>query len=214
MRRNPDVPAQPLRLDGDELNLARVLVNGQGASFRMEGEQLVHRQPARQRFELEIFTTCAPESRTPSSWACYVERRRLLHAVRGRGLPPHHLLPRPAGRDGELHRHAARRQGRLPGAAVERQPGRAGRAATTAATSRKWARPVPEAQLPVRAGGGASWWRASSASRARDGKEHLLQVYVRAGDLDKTEHAMNSLIALGASGTRRASACRSTSTAS
>ena len=30
--------------------------------------------------------------------------------------------------------------------------------------------------------------------KARNGKEHLLQVYVRAGDLDKTEHAMNSLI--------------------
>ena len=29
----------------------------------------------------------------------------------------------------------------------------------------------------------------------RNGREHLLQVYVRAGDLDKTEHAMNSLIA-------------------
>src|SRR5690606_16123051 len=29
----------------------------------------------------------------------------------------------------------------------------------------------------------------------RAGKEHLLQIYVRAGDLDKTEHAMNSLIA-------------------
>jgi aminopeptidase N len=41
LRRNPDAPIQPLRLDGDELNLARVLVNGQGASFRMEGDQLV-----------------------------------------------------------------------------------------------------------------------------------------------------------------------------
>ena len=29
----------------------------------------------------------------------------------------------------------------------------------------------------------------------RAGKDHLLQVYVRRGDLDKTEHAMNSLIA-------------------
>jgi len=29
----------------------------------------------------------------------------------------------------------------------------------------------------------------------RSGKEHLLQVYVRRGDLEKTEHAMNSLIA-------------------
>ncbi len=29
----------------------------------------------------------------------------------------------------------------------------------------------------------------------RAGQDHLLQVYVRRGDLDKTEHAMNSLIA-------------------
>ena len=28
LRRNPDVPAQSLKLDGEELNLARVLVNG------------------------------------------------------------------------------------------------------------------------------------------------------------------------------------------
>ena len=31
--------------------------------------------------------------------------------------------------------------------------------------------------------------------RAASGKDHLLQVYVRRGDLDKTEHAMNSLMA-------------------
>jgi aminopeptidase N len=31
--------------------------------------------------------------------------------------------------------------------------------------------------------------------RSRAGREHLLQVYVRAGDLDKTEHAMRSLMA-------------------
>src|SRR5690606_38128099 len=34
LRRNADVAAQPLRLDGEELNLARVLVNGAGCSFR------------------------------------------------------------------------------------------------------------------------------------------------------------------------------------
>ena len=41
LRRNADVPAQPLRLDGEDLNLARVLVNGQGTSFKMDGGQLV-----------------------------------------------------------------------------------------------------------------------------------------------------------------------------
>ena len=41
LRRNPDAVPQPLRLDGEELNLARVLVNGQGTSFKMENNQLV-----------------------------------------------------------------------------------------------------------------------------------------------------------------------------
>ena len=40
LRRNADVPAQPLRLDGEDLNLARVLVNGQGTAFKMDGGQL------------------------------------------------------------------------------------------------------------------------------------------------------------------------------
>src|SRR3954468_1117632 len=63
LRRNPDAPIQPLRLDGDELNLARVLVNGQGASFRMEGDQLViYGLP--DALELELFTTCCPIKNT------------------------------------------------------------------------------------------------------------------------------------------------------
>ena len=41
LRRNPEVASQPLTLDGEDLNLARVLVNGQGTSFKMEGSQLV-----------------------------------------------------------------------------------------------------------------------------------------------------------------------------
>ena len=63
LRRNPDVPAQPLRLDGDELNLARVMLAGQGCSFRMEGETLVLENVPEDGapFELEVFTTCNPE---------------------------------------------------------------------------------------------------------------------------------------------------------
>src|SRR5687768_4289691 len=66
LRRNPDVPAQPLRLDGEELNLARVLVNGQGTSFKMEDHQLVlqHLPEGNDPFELEIFTTCYPAKNT------------------------------------------------------------------------------------------------------------------------------------------------------
>ena len=46
LRRNPDVPAQALRLDGEELNLARVLVNGAGTSFKMDGRPAGAGKPA------------------------------------------------------------------------------------------------------------------------------------------------------------------------
>ena len=66
LRRNPDVPAQALRLDGEDLNLARVLVNGAGCSFKMDGQTLVleNLPEGLEPFELEIFTTCAPEKNT------------------------------------------------------------------------------------------------------------------------------------------------------
>ncbi|MEY2802499.1 MAG: hypothetical protein RL513_2084, partial [Pseudomonadota bacterium] len=66
VRRNPDLPAQPLRLDGEELNLARVMVNGQGTSFKLEDNQLVleNLPEGHEPFELEIFTTCAPAKNT------------------------------------------------------------------------------------------------------------------------------------------------------
>ena len=61
LRRNPSVAPQALRLDGEELNLARVLVNGHGASFKIDGNQLVlDNLPLVDAFELEIFTTCVP----------------------------------------------------------------------------------------------------------------------------------------------------------
>ncbi|MCE1250388.1 MAG: aminopeptidase N, partial [Comamonadaceae bacterium] len=69
LRRNPDVAPQPLRLDGEELNLARVLVNGAGTSFKIEGEQLVleNLPEGPEPFALEIFTTCAPIKNTQLS---------------------------------------------------------------------------------------------------------------------------------------------------
>ena len=62
LRRNADVPAQPLRLHGEDLNLARVLVNGQGTSFKMDGGQLVlENLPAFQQIFLE--DPCNQQSR-------------------------------------------------------------------------------------------------------------------------------------------------------
>ncbi|MEZ5703463.1 MAG: hypothetical protein R3E42_18145 [Burkholderiaceae bacterium] len=66
VRRNPDVPAQALRLDGEDLNLARVMLNGAGCSFKLDGNTLVleNLPEDHEPFELEIFTTCAPEKNT------------------------------------------------------------------------------------------------------------------------------------------------------
>jgi aminopeptidase N len=69
VRRNPDAPLQALRLDGEELNLSRVLVNGQGTSFKMDGEVLVleNLPEGHEAFTLEIFTTCNPSKNTQLS---------------------------------------------------------------------------------------------------------------------------------------------------
>jgi len=66
LRRNPDVAPQALRLDGEDLNLARVLLNGGGCSFKMDGQTLVleNLPEGVEPFDLEIFTTCAPEKNT------------------------------------------------------------------------------------------------------------------------------------------------------
>jgi aminopeptidase N len=70
LERNVDVPAQPLRLHGEELNLTRVLVNGESVSFRHEDGQLVIDSlqgvpPG--PFTLEIRNTCAPDRNTQLS---------------------------------------------------------------------------------------------------------------------------------------------------
>jgi aminopeptidase N len=164
LRRNPEAPIQPLRLDGDELNLARVLVNGQGASFRMEGEQLViDGLPYAEEgdFELEIFTTCCPIKNT-KLMGLFVSEDTFFTQCEAEGFRRiTYFLDRPDVM-ADLHGDLARRQGPLPGAAVQREPARAGR-------SRQWppqrqvGRPLPQAQLPVRAGG-----RRPGGARAED----------------------------------------------
>ena len=64
---NAEQPGAPLRLDGEDINLLRVLVDGEPVSFRTEGSQLVLENLPQQPFNLEIRTTCAPEKNTQLS---------------------------------------------------------------------------------------------------------------------------------------------------
>ena len=68
--RNADVPAQPLRLNGEDLNLMRVLANGQSVSFRNEDGLLVIDNLPEGEFTLEIRNTCAPASRSRRRRRC------------------------------------------------------------------------------------------------------------------------------------------------
>ncbi|CAN7714221.1 aminopeptidase N [Pseudorhodoferax sp. LjRoot39] len=199
LRRNPEVPAQALRLDGEELNLARVLVNGQGASFRIEGGQLVlENLPAAEEgaFALEIFTTCAPAKNT-KLMGLYVSNGSFFTQCEAEGFRRiTYFLDRPdvmasytvtlrADKtlypvllsNGNLVEH-----GPLPGEGNENRH------------FAKWVDPHKKPSYLFALVAGKLVAREQRI-RSRLGGDHLLQVYVRPGDLDKTEHAMQSLMA-------------------
>ncbi|MEJ7687426.1 MAG: aminopeptidase N [Variovorax sp.] len=190
LRRNPDVAAEPLRLEGDELNLARVMVDGQGASFRIEAEQLVI-DNLPESFELEIFTTCAPAKNT-KLMGLYVSEETFFTQCEAEGFRRiTYFLDRPdvmASYTVTLRAAKAAYPVLLSnGNLVEQGDLPEGRHFA------KWVDPFRKPSYLFALVAGKLVAREQRIT-ARNGKEHLLQVYVRAGDLDKTEHAMNSLM--------------------
>ncbi|MGB4117772.1 MAG: aminopeptidase N [Polaromonas sp.] len=190
LRRNADVPAQPLRLDGEELNLSRVLVNGQGTSFKMDGNQLVL-DNLPDAFELEIFTTTNPSKNT-KLMGLYVSNDSFFTQCEAEGFRRiTYFLDRPdvmAMYTVTLRADKAKFPVLLSnGNLVEQGSLNDGRHFA------KWVDPHKKpAYLFALVAGQLVCREQRITSRA--GKDHTLQVYVRPGDLDKTEHAMNSLM--------------------
>jgi aminopeptidase N len=194
LRRNPDVVPQALRLDGEELNLARVLVNGQGTSFKLDSNQLVleNLPEGYDPFELEIFTTCAPAKNT-KLMGLYVSNDSFFTQCEAEGFRRiTYFLDRPDVMASYTVLLRADRQ-KYPvllsnGNLVAQGDLEEGRHFA------KWVDPFRKPSYLFALVAGQLVAREQRiASRA--GKDHLLQVYVRPGDLDKTEHAMNSLMA-------------------
>ena len=194
LRRNPDLAAQPLRLAGEDLNLARVLVNGAGCSFKMDGSTLVLETlpEGPEPFDLEIFTTCSPEKNT-QLMGLYVSQGTFFTQCEAEGFRRiTYFLDRPdvmASYTVTLRADKAKYPVLLSnGNLVEEGALPDGRHFA------KWVDPhkKPSYLFALVAGQLVS---REQRIVSRGGKEHLLQVYVRAGDMDKTEHAMNSLIA-------------------
>ena len=193
LRRNPDVAAQPLRLDGEELNLSRVLVNGQGTSFKIDGGQMVleNLPEGNDPFDLEIFTTCAPAKNT-KLMGLYVSNESFFTQCEAEGFRRiTYFLDRPdvmASYTVTLRADKARYPVLLSnGNLVEHGALEDGRHFA------RWVDPFRKPSYLFALVAGSLVCREQRIT-SRAGKEHLLQVYVRPGDLDKTEHAMNSLM--------------------
>ncbi|MEZ0308661.1 MAG: M1 family aminopeptidase, partial [Ramlibacter sp.] len=194
VRRNPDVMPQPLRLDGEELNLARVLVAGQGTSFKLENNQLLleNLPEGNEPFELEIFTTCAPAKNT-KLMGLYVSNDSFFTQCEAEGFRRiTYFLDRPdvmASYTVLLRADKTAYPVLLSnGNLVEQGDLEEGRHYA------RWVDPFKKPSYLFALVAGQLVAREQRIT-SRAGKEHLLQVYVRPGDLDKTEHAMNSLMA-------------------
>ncbi|MBH1957734.1 MAG: aminopeptidase N [Burkholderiales bacterium] len=194
LRRNPDVPAQPLKLDGEELNLARVLVNGQGTSFKMEGSQLVLCDLP-DAFELEIFTTTCPSKNT-KLMGLYVSNDSFFTQCEAEGFRRiTYFLDRPdvmASYSVTLRADKAKYPVLLSNGNLVAH-GALEDGANGARHFAKWVDPHKKPSYLFALVAGQLVSREQRIT-SRAGKEHLLQVYVRPGDLDKTEHAMTSLM--------------------
>jgi aminopeptidase N len=197
VRRNPAVgpPARGRGRGGP--NQWRVLVNGQGTSFRIDGNQLVleNLPQGNEPFDLEIFTTCAPVKNT-KLMGLYVSNDSFFTQCEAEGFRRiTYFLDRPdvmASYTVTLRADKARYPVLLSnGNLVEHGdlagPENAGRHFA------KWVDPFRKPSYLFALVAGELVCREQRIT-SRAGKEHLLQVYVRPGDLDKTEHAMKALM--------------------
>src|SRR6187399_1153094 len=192
IERNGDVAAGPLKLHGEDLTLTRCLANGESVSFRHEGSVLVIDNVPEGSFTLEIRNTCAPEKNTRLSGLytsgggfftqCEAEgfRRITFFLDRPDVMAEYSVLIRA--------NKAAYPVLLSNGNLVEQGDLDNGRHFA------RWHDPFPKPSY-LFALVAADLVAREQHIRSRSGKDHVLQVYVRRGDLDKTEHAMNSLVA-------------------
>jgi aminopeptidase N len=186
-------PGQPLKLHGEDLVLLRCLADGESVSFRQEdGVLVIDNPPDKPSFTLEIRNTCAPEKNTQLS-GLYTSGGGFFTQCEAEGFRRiSYFLDRPdvmATYTVVLRADKARYPVLLcNGNLLEQADLPNGRHMA------KWHDPFPKPSY-LFALVAADLVCREQRITARNGREHLLQVHVRRGDLDKTEHAMNALIA-------------------
>jgi aminopeptidase N len=187
-----NTPEEPLRLDGEGITLLRVLVDGQSVSFRHEEGQLVIDAPAADEFVLEIRNTVCPEKNTELS-GLYTSNGGFFTQCEAQGFRRiTYFFDRPdvmAIYTVTLRADKAKYPVLLSNGNLAEQG-----ALDNGRHFARWNDPFPKPSY-LFALVAADLVAREQRVTSRAGKEHLLQVFVRRGDLDKTEHAMNSLVA-------------------
>ncbi|HEY4083504.1 MAG TPA: aminopeptidase N [Burkholderiaceae bacterium] len=192
VERNRDVAHGPLSLHGEEIHVLRVLIDGASVSFRAEGQLLIIDNAPDADFNLEIRNTCCPEKNTALS-GLYTSGGSFFTQCEAEGFRRiTYFLDRPdvmAVYTVTMRADKARFPVLLSnGNLIEEGSLDNGKHFA------KWHDPFPKPSYLFALVAGDLVAREQRV-RTRAGKDHLLQVFVRRGDLEKTEHAMNSLIA-------------------
>jgi len=192
IERNRSVRHGPLHLHGEALNLLRVLIDGAGVTFRLEDHELVIESVPDADFTLEIRNSCAPEKNTALS-GLYTSGGGFFTQCEAEGFRRiTYFLDRPdvmAVYTVTLRADKTRFPVLLSnGNLTSSGDLDAGRHFAV------WHDPFPKPSY-LFALVADDLVKREQQIHSRTGIDHLLQVYVRRGDLAKTEHAMSSLVA-------------------
>ncbi len=194
VERAPDTPVdRPLRLHGEALTLLRVLADGESVSFRHDaGDLVIDAPPPAPTFTLEIRNAIAPEKNSELS-GLYTSGGGFFTQCEAEGFRRiTYFLDRPdvmAVYTVTLRADKAKYPVLLSnGNLVETAELDGGRHLA------KWHDPFPKPSY-LFALVAADLVCREQTIRSRTGREHLLQIWVRRGDLDKTGHALASLVA-------------------
>jgi aminopeptidase N len=197
VERNSKVARAPLVLHGDGITLLRVMADGQSVSFRHgdSGELIIDNPPEADTFTLELRNTCAPDKNKQLS-GLYASGSGLFTQCEAEGFRRiTYFLDRPdvmavfsvTLRADKTKYPVLLCNGNLveEGALADGVPGR---------HFAKWHDPFPKpSYLFALVAGNLSVRRQQI--KTRSGKEHQLEIYTHRDDIDKTEHAMASLVA-------------------
>jgi aminopeptidase N len=194
IRRNPAAAAsvpRDLILDGEDITLISVTVNGSSVPTRIEGETLIVPNVP-DAFTLDIVNTCSPEANTQLA-GLYTSQGMFCTQCEAQGFRRiTYFIDRPD----VMAKYTVTMRANKAAYPVLLSNGNlvASHNLSGGMHEAIWEDPFPKPSYLFALVAGNLVAREQRVTSPRTGREHLLQVYVRAGDLDKTDHAMQSLV--------------------